>query len=97
MKLSNDSNQEFIFDFDAASRKLKFLRCLNIIFWGGTFVLALLLVNEIVRAAKVQFDQFFIGSLALNILFGIGTFKCNEKMKFIKFQILHFSEMRMEK
>ena len=85
------------FDFKVAEKKLALFRAFNVFFLIGTFVLVFLVFYDFLTTGKVQLDSFFIVSLLLNIAFGYGVVVCKKNIKFVEFQIQHFSEESLSK
>jgi len=80
------------FKFNATDswRQLKLFRLLNGLCWAGNVGTAVLLIQDMIMGTHTTLDLRFLILILLGFAFGFGTFQCEKKIKFIKYQLSHF-------
>lgn len=81
------------FKFDAADsrRQLKLFRLLKGLCWVGNVGTAALFIQDMLMGTRTTLDLRFFIFILLGFAFGFGTFQCEKKIKFIRYQTSYFS------
>lgn len=88
---SRDWNS-FKFDAPKSQKKLNTFRLLNRLCWSGNLIAAIFLIQDLFGGVAGTMNLNFVVLFALGAMFGFGSFKCEQKIKFIKYQLSHFSK-----
>lgn len=83
--------ESFKFDVTGSLRKLKALRLINGICWTGNLMTGGWMIQDFFRGTNSTMNLNFFVVLGLGGLFGLGSFKCGKNIKFIRYQLSHFS------
>ena len=81
----------FTFDATDSLRQLKFFRLLNAACWVGNAMTVVLFIQDMLTANHTTVNLHLFVLIFLGFIFGFGTFKCEQRIKFIRYQSSHFS------
>ena len=85
------------FDELQTLRKLKAFRLLNVMCWVGNLTTAYLLIQPLLQGISTTVNVSLFAEIALSAFFGFSSFKCEQKIKFIRYQLSHFSNLEHPK
>lgn len=81
----------FKFDATDSLRKLTLFHVLNGICWAGTVITLVLFIQDMLMGNFAMLNLHFILLILLSFVFGFGTFQCEKTIRFIRYQLSHFS------